>query len=296
VTVRELDSAPSLTTLYPKAVAGTGLSALKRLPGLKRDGGSPELPDDELVLREIEIDLEHLAAYDTVCTFEVRHVLPPTYPHLIAFPLSMELMTDGSFPFPVIGMVHIENRIEQLRPIRDDERLDMRVRTDNLAAHDRGTQFQVVAEASTGGEPVWRSVSTYLHKEGGGSKDGKGHDREQPPEPSATFAVPGHIGRRYAGVSGDRNPIHLHPVTSRLFGMARPIAHGMWLKARTLAVLESRLPDAHAVDVSFKLPVQLPARVALSAWDEGGELHLAVTDAKSGKPHLTGTIEPLTPP
>ena len=52
------------------------------------------------------------------------------------------------------------------------------------------------------------------------------------------------------------------------------------------------LPDACTVEVDFKLPVVLPGRVALSVWEEGDERRLALSDAASGKPHLTGTIRP----
>ena len=60
----------------------------------------------------------------------------------------------------------------------------------------------------------------------------------------------------------------------------------MWSKARCLAALEGRLPDAYTVDVAFKLPVPLPSTVAFSAtpgWD------FALHD-RSGRPHLTGTV------
>src|SRR2546421_6315304 len=134
--VQELSSSPSMRTLYPKAAAGIGLSVLRRLPGL--GGGERALPDEELALTGVEIDRDHLAAYDKVCGFRLRDELPPTYPHIIAFPLAMKLMTDSSFPFAVVGLVHIENRIEQTRQIRADEKLDVRVRTANLSEHDRG--------------------------------------------------------------------------------------------------------------------------------------------------------------
>ena len=77
--------------------------------------------------------------------------------------------------------------------------------------------------------------------------------------------MPGDIGRRYAAVSGDRNPIHLHALTAQAFGFPSAIAHGMWLKARTLASLEGRLPDAYTADVAFKLPVLLPSTVSIAA-------------------------------
>ena len=292
MSVRELDSAPRMRTLYPKAGAGAVRSALRRLPGI--GGGEPELPDVELRLPDVEIDRENLTAYARVCEFPLRDALPPTYPHILAFPLSMELMTDSDFPFPVIGMVHIENHVEQLRPIGSDEHLSLRVWADDLRPHDRGTQFHMNAEAQVGGEVAWRSVSTYLRREGGGSSgDGKrDRDPDEPPRPSAVWKLDGGVGRRYADVSGDRNPIHLHPISARLFGMPRPIAHGMWLKARCLAALDGTLPDAFAVDVRFKLPVFLPGEVAFSSSASDGGRELALHDAKSGKPHLTGTVSP----
>jgi acyl dehydratase len=294
VAIRELSSPPRLAVLYPKAMAGVGASALRRLPGI--DGGPDgELPDTELLLRDAEIRRERLEDYERVCTWEISDQVPPTYPHLLVFPLSMQLMTERVFPFPVVGLVHIRNRIELLRPIAAGERLGLRVRTDRLGPHDRGTQFDVVAEAEVGGEAAWRSVSTYLHRErgGGGSKGDSGKGGPEPPKPGAQFTVPGDIGRRYAAVSGDRNPIHLHRLTARLFGLPRPIAHGMWLKARCLAVLQSLLPKVHLVDVSFKLPVFLPARVALSTSVQGAVRNFALHDAKSGKPHLDGRVEPV---
>src|ERR671931_2056356 len=139
--VRELSSSPSMKVLYPKAVAGAGLSMLRKLPGV---GGEPKLPEVELLLPDVEIDRDHLAAYDRVCGFRLRDELPPTYPHVIAFPLAMQLMTQSDFPFSVIGLVHIENRIEQLRPIAADERLDVRVRAEDLGPPDRGTKFYLV--------------------------------------------------------------------------------------------------------------------------------------------------------
>jgi MaoC like domain len=286
--VEELSETPGLTGLYAKALVGAGRSAVQRLPGLGQ--GERRLPDRELMLRDAEVDRQNLVAYDRVCGFRLRDELPATYPHLLAFPLAMELMTSSDFPFPVIGLVHIENRIEQLRPIDASERLGMKVHLEGLGEHERGTQFEIHAEGEASGEPAWRSVNTYLHREGESSGDGKQRDKPEPPPPDAVWELPGDVGRRYAEVSGDRNPIHLHPLSARLFGMPRPIAHGMWVKARCLAALESVLPGAYTVEVRFKLPVLLPGRVEFASWPEGDGRSFAVHDAGSGKPHLAGTV------
>src|SRR3982750_2796159 len=64
-----------------------------------------ELPDVELVRRGMRTDRAHLTAYESVCGFRVTDVLPATYPHLLAFPLAMRLMSGADFPFPVVGLV-----------------------------------------------------------------------------------------------------------------------------------------------------------------------------------------------
>jgi len=139
-------------------------------------------------------------------------------------------------------------------------------------------------------------VSTYLRR-GGGSGSGK-KDELAPPEPTTIWRVPGDIGRRYAEVSGDRNPIHLHPVTAKAFGFPSAIAHGMWSKAHALASFEGDLPGAFTIDVRFKLPVLLPAKAAFTTWRtgeaaSGSEWAFELWNARKPKPHLDGTITAL---
>src|SRR5215217_2563365 len=292
--VEELESPPSLAGIYPRALTGALTELPRKLPGLRR-GGEPELPDLEFVVHDVDVDREHLAHYDHVCGFRVRDELPPTYPHMIAFPLQMKIMTDGSFPFGAMGLVHIRNQIEQKRWISAGEKLDFKVRAENLREHDKGVQFDFVADVTSGGEPVWNSTSTYLRRGGGGgggSSDKKSDKKSEPPEPHAFWKIPGDIGRRYASVSGDINPIHMHSLSARLFGFPSAIAHGMWLKARCLAALEGELPDAMTVEVAFKLPLLLPAKVAFADWPAEGGRDFAVHDARKGKPHLTGSLRP----
>jgi hypothetical protein len=278
---------------YAKALAGATAIPVARKVGLF---GSDGLPARELVREDVEVEREHLAAYDRVCGFRLRDELPATYPHIVAFPLAMQLMTDTSFPFPAIGLVHIANRIELIRPLVASEPFSVRVWAADLAEHERGTQFLMNAEARVDGAVVWRSASTYLHRESnGGGEEKSPRDATQASGGHAIWDVSGDIGRRYAAVSGDRNPIHLHPLSAKLFGMKRNIAHGMWTKARCLAALEGELPESYELEVRFKLPIFLPAKVAFDAARDGSGWEFGVTGAKDGKPHLTGRATDLGP-
>jgi hypothetical protein len=214
--------------------------------------------------------------------------------------LQIKLMAGGDFPFPLVGSVHVANRITQVRPLRVSERLDLRVHLENLRDHPRGRQFDMVSEALVDGEVVWTDVSTYLRRTGGSNGSERGEQTEAPQgsmirsassaNATAIWRVPADIGRRYGEVSGDRNPIHLYKLTARMFGFPTAIAHGMWTKARCLAAFEGRLPAAYTVDVAFKVPVLLPAKVGFTAEERDDGWEFALADARSGKPHLTGVI------
>jgi acyl dehydratase len=288
---RELDSPPGLLGLYARAVIGS-LPGAGALPFV--GGGGGEMPDLELELPSFEIDRDRLAAYARVCGFTLRDTLPPTYPHILAFPLQMALMTDGRFPFGAVGLIHIANAITQHRPIEAGERLSLRVRATELEPHAKGQSFWVVTEARSGDELVWEGRNEELHRGGGDSSTG----RERSADPgrelgtAAEWRLPGDLGRRYAEVSGDRNPIHLYGLTAKAFGFERAIAHGMWTKARCLAALEPSLPDAFTVEARLRRPILLPATVAFAIAADGTETAFAVRDARDGTPHLDGSLIP----
>jgi hypothetical protein len=277
MSVEELDQIPDLLPLYGRAVATSV-------------GGGEELPGDEVVVRDVRFDADHLAAYDRVCGFTLRDAVPSTYPHIVAFPLTVHLMARRSFPFPLVGLVHLGQRIEQRRAISVDEPLTVHARTADLRPHAKGQQFDVIAEVEVAGEPVWRAVSTYLRK--GDGSGGSPTDTWTPlgGPPAASWRFGGDAGRRYAAVSGDRNPIHLNRLTSRIGGFSRPIAHGMWTMARCLAALEGRFSERHTIEVEFRRPVSLPARVELRIVPTADGWLLDLRDARRGKLHLTGHL------
>ncbi|HEY6145514.1 MAG TPA: MaoC/PaaZ C-terminal domain-containing protein [Solirubrobacterales bacterium] len=301
---KTLDSSPSILPLYARA-------ALPMIPGASLlpfvPGGGGEIPDGlDLELAGVTAKSADVAAYAKVCGFALRGTLPPTYPHMLAFPLHMAVMSDGSFPFGAVGLVHVENSIAQKRPIGIDEEMTIRVRPTKLQPHSKGKTFSLETEVLVDGKVVWESVSTMLRRGKGdpdavvpGMRGQLRSDFESLPADapaSAEWKLGGDLGRRYAGVSGDRNPIHMHSLTAKPLGFPGAIAHGMWTKARALAQLESKLPDSFEADVRFRKPVLLPARVEFASRDQEGEILFAVRDAKKGTPHLDGRVRPLSSP
>jgi acyl dehydratase len=260
-------------------------------------GGGQEVPDLTLTLQGARLDAERLTEYARVCGFTIGNSLPLTAPHLLAFPLHMALMTDRSFPFPAVGLVHLSNRIVQHRPIAVDDALDLSVHATPLRPHSKGRTFSIVTHATIADELLWEEHSTMLRRGHSDDTAGAGPRLDDSSHPALTdtadWRLPEDLGRRYGAVSGDRNPIHLHALSAKLFGFPRAIAHGMWTKARCLAALQSTLPDAYAVDVDFRKPIFLPGRVTFAEAREHEQSAFAVHSSKDPTTiHLEGTVTP----
>ncbi len=275
--VRTVDGAPS----------GVGVLARN---GLRRKRDGSELPAVEYRREGLHLDAGTLAAYQRLCGFTITARVPSTFVHVQAFPLSTALLGAADFPLPLLGLVHVHNRITQLRPIDAAEALDLRVWADDLRDHPAGHQVDIEAEARVAGAVVWRGTSTYLHRAHKPAARTDKNDTPEPPPPVAFWRLPADLGRRYARVSGDRNPIHLSKVSAKAFGFPAAIAHGMWLNARALGAMEPRLPEAYTVDVAFKTPTFLPSTVAFAAVRTENGWQFGVRNAGTGKPHLTAAI------
>ncbi|MCW2849070.1 MAG: MaoC domain protein dehydratase [Marmoricola sp.] len=285
-TDRIIEGQPSSLPTMLKAALPV-LPGVNLIPGIRKSGST--LPDLTLHRNDVAVDRDHVAAYAGVCGFEPSQTLPFTYPHMLAFPLHMGIMTDASFPFPAIGTVHVGNSITRHREISPAEKLNVSATATNLRPHPKGRVFDLVTTVTSGGETVWESTSNYL-RVGRGDQDAKavGGPFDLVPGTGLVWKLPADLGRQYASVSGDHNPIHLYPLTAKAFGFPRQIAHGMWSKARCVAAMANRLPAAATVEVEFKKPIFLPSKVAFGSRvvDEG--LDFSLTKPGDGAPHLLG--------
>lgn len=285
---KQLQGQPGgLGTLLKAALPS--IPVVGQLPGVRK---APAATFDGLAFSRPPVSVEraHVDAYAAVCGFPTKDVVPLPYPHLLAFPLHMAIMTDPAFPAPAIGTVHLENSITAHRSIGIGESLSVTARVGAPAPHPKGTVYEFVTEVRAAGDDavVWESTSTYLRRGRGDDAAPAGRSFPEAPPSGMVWRLPGDLGRRYAAVSGDHNPIHLYPLTAKALGFPRQIAHGMWSKARCIAALENRLPDRVRVDVAFKKPIFLPGSVAFGSSPSGDGYAFSLSNPTSGAPHLLG--------
>ena len=338
--VVDLRSTPGLGRLYAAGVLGSARAAAGGLVASVGASGratltvAPEdLPRTRLRLDGVAPDADHLTAYQHLLGEPAGDVLPAGFLHVMAFPVALALMVRSDFPLPLLGMVHVANRIEQQRAVRLGELLGVSVHPQDLSEHRAGVTVDVVAEITVDEVVVWQGVSTYLSKgvrlagaprraadeashgaeadevqQGGhGDAASRSDDGDQaspaqrrptlePPMPTGQWRLPADVGRRYAAVSGDRNPIHLSTLAAKAFGFPRTIAHGMYTAARALADVGSARGESFVWEVEFGKPVLLPSTVAVRvAEDDAGPGYgFVVWDARRGRLHLSGRVTPLT--
>ena len=278
---KTLGTTPFLPPLYWRA-------ALKR----KITGNT--LPEQGLRCR-VSIDPKQVAAYRKVCGFAESPILPATYPHILAFGLQMQLLTDKKFPFPLLGLIHLSNRIRIHRPLGGVSELSIAVHAQNLRPHPKGAIFDLITTVEDSLGLLWEAESRMLCR--GVKLEGEPEDDAQPSPTQVSeltrWKAPADIGRRYARVAGDYNPIHLSAITAKLFGFPTAIAHGLWNKARTLAALADHLPKANfEVTVHFRKPVRLPSEVTLLASEAGSSGQLRLVGAGDLE-HMVGSWQPI---
>jgi acyl dehydratase len=277
----------------PSGLRNLVRAAAGALPFVPR---ADSLPDRTLTVDDLAVDAAKVAAYANVTGLRFGDAVPLTYPFALTFPTVMALVTGFDFPFAAMGSVHIENHIEQYRPILVTDTVGVQVHAEDLREHRRGLLVDVITDVNVGNEAAWHQVTTFLHQQRTSLSDEPKPPPQKQPKlrpPNAVLRItPGQI-RHYASVGGDHNPIHTNPIAAKLFGFPTVIAHGMFSAAAVLANVEGQLPDAVKYSVRFAKPVVLPARAGLyvDRIADGWELtlrHLTKSDL-----HLKGTLTAL---
>ncbi|OFT23803.1 MaoC/PaaZ C-terminal domain-containing protein [Arthrobacter sp. HMSC08H08] len=309
MSIRYLDALPSLGKIYAQA----GTEALKKRP---KKVSADSLPSDGLGVRGVTISRETVNAVNRHVGAPTRDSVPSIVVFGTAFPLLIELMRQPEFPLPMLGMIHLTNTVEHHRTIVPGEKLTFEVRPLSLDAHHAGVACEIETRVlDDGGDVVWTGTGVFLAK-GVTLEDAQKPERperEAPdlPQMNAQWSFAPGEGRRWAGILGDYNPIHLSNVSAKLLGMKTAIVHGADLAAHALAAVEPA--DATACGgyewhIEFGAPVPIPSRISFNQTavknadfgegNTGEEVEGLVgftgfSTRKKPRIHFTGYVRPL---
>ncbi|HDP33994.1 MAG TPA: hypothetical protein ENN29_02670 [Candidatus Hydrogenedentes bacterium] len=224
-------------------------------PGRSKFAGLDAIPRLEATWSQATESPQKIQAYRELCGIGNDGNLPLLYPHVLTSSMHIHLITDKKFPASALGAVHARMHIMQHRPIADTQAVDIRCRISDARALKAGLETDIATTLSIGDERVWESVATYIFRGRKFGKPGEQHpwasfEELGQPTLEAQWHVPVDMGKRYAKITGDYNPIHVSRILAKLFGFKRDIVHGMWCLCRCLA---------HIQDFSYEPPVRLDA-------------------------------------
>ncbi|MBN1499604.1 MAG: MaoC family dehydratase N-terminal domain-containing protein [Spirochaetes bacterium] len=170
-------------------------------------------------------------------------VIPPFFIAAVAYPAIKELMFSKILKANLLRLVHAEQDISVFRNINPDERFNIKAVIDSINTVSAGEIVNIISNVTSSGknEPLMQSRTSFLIR--GQKKPSSGKKNEDSFESVSEFkvAVPFDQAKKYAEVSGDKNPIHVNRFAAKAAGLPGTILHGMCTLGMVNSVLVREL-------------------------------------------------------
>ena len=304
-----------MLALYAKA-----LTHRPSRTAMKRDAPSfmPSLPNIECE-SIVSISPKHCNAYNKLIQWQpsLAALIHPSYVQTLTLPMQLRMMVNKAFPFSPMGIVHVANQITVHSLPEQTDSLQLRTKFGRVYIHRKGWLFEVLTLASStkfdhSSIPQVKATSYYLARAKHDSDADIATKHNVPQwivnssqaeasktifeKYSQTLDFSASIGREYAKVSGDYNPIHLHQISAKIFGFKKAIAHGMYSNALAVSNIAKRqafYKGGFEIDTVFMQAISLPSQVILSHCVSGKnscDFVLSSNTSHKGRTFLSASI------
>jgi NAD(P)-dependent dehydrogenase (short-subunit alcohol dehydrogenase family)/acyl dehydratase/putative sterol carrier protein len=241
--------------------ARTGLAQGKPDGGLNRSLVGKRYQAGAVLVRP-----ERIAQYDETVGDPGSLLFPVT----LVRELLARFLEDPEFNGDLSRMVHGEQVMVFHRPIRAWDLVSPRARVLSIEDKSSGQILTIGQRLYSEGELLVEMESRLFFR--GEKKEEKAAPAAAPPPArgpatsTASVVPPADLPKRYAEVSGDRNPIHLDEALAKSVGFKGVILHGL----STLALAARALPkDLERLEVRFAKPVYPGETLTTSIWRKG---------------------------
>lgn len=275
---------PSLLSLYTRAL-------------FKRASGPIKTPNIPTLVINTKCNQNQLKQYKNLCDDTTSQTtLPPLYPQVLAFRLHLELLLNKQLPFPVMGLVHRNNRADYLSPISPNDLLTIKVGLDQYDENNKGINCTLLTQVYVEEELKWQATSTYFYRKrktiAKNHRTSKNSKILKHSGDIKTWSLPANLGRQYAKITGDLNPIHLYALSAKLFGFKQTIIHGMCMAAKATAQAQPvNLTFPNQVYIEFNKPVYLPDEIVFAQSKHDFSICPIIGQQIIDSPMLSGKFE-----
>lgn len=279
-----LTKQPSLLSLYTRAL-------------FKRASESIKTPNIPTLVFNTKCNQKQLKQYKNICNDTTNQsTLPPLYPQILAFRLHLELLLNKQLPFPVMGLVHRNNHVDYFSPISLTDDMTIKVGLDQYDENNKGINCTVFTQVYVDGNLKWQARSTYFYRKrktiASNARTLKNTKILKETHNVTTWSLPANLGRQYAKITGDLNPIHLYALSAKLFGFKQTIIHGMCMAAKATAQAQPvKLTFPHHVYIEFNKPVYLPDEIVFTQTKHDFSICPIIGQQVMDSPMLSGRFE-----
>ncbi|ABE40540.1 conserved hypothetical protein [Rhodopseudomonas palustris BisB5] len=263
------------TFLAPPFVATMALGALWPSPGWNAKHGFPEF---SFIWRDYRISkdalgvLQRLAGRDDDTTTDRLLLLAP---HVTGFRLTMAMLMHPQWPLPIWRALQLRNRLIRRGEIKVAYPSDLIVRAIAWRVHDKGIELDIHAQLLQGDDCPWESITTFYYRgrfqplfSRGPAEGASAMSPVVDPTlaPVARWTIDGGRRLRFAGLTGDYNPLHLLDAYARRTGFAAASAHPQRIVAQCLGHIPDADAPAQQLELWLKGPVYFGRDVTLRAY------------------------------
>jgi len=206
-------------------------------------------------------------------------VAPPMFGVTLIWEAVMGAVMDPEVKADLLRLVHGEQDMEFIRPIRPGDTISSRAKILSIETKATGETMTVALDSTdASGAPVMRTLfSVFIRGKGGGAPEARVAEPERgAPLIEVAQTIDKDQTYRYAEASGDRNPIHVDENIAKMAGLPGIIVHGLCTMAFTSKVAIDKLCGGDParlkrLHVRFSRPVLPGQTITTRVWAEGGK-------------------------
>ncbi|GHF02816.1 MaoC/PaaZ C-terminal domain-containing protein [Thalassotalea profundi] len=199
--------------------------------------------------------------------------LPVSYMFIQGFRCIGQLLVSSKIPSKLMGMIHLTSNYKVVKAHDWLKPVDIEVRINSCVDSEKGLIYSLSTYFYQLGQLTLVNENEFLDKRT--NYQSSKNNKVALTAPDIKTIDKSHysqqLARQYAKVSGDYNPIHIHPLLAKVFGLKSSVMHGMyglhWMLTHQhilTSKAEEEISHHKTVTVSFNRPCYLPKTVLLT--------------------------------
>ena len=186
-------------------------------------------------------------------------------------------------PSKLLGLIHISSEFKVHAPQNWLLPTDVEVEIKQVESTDKGLVYEVETRVFQHDELTIVNTNTMLDKDRNYKPvkiTSNKHEELEICKPLSSTGIGFKTALKYAWLSKDLNPIHLHPILARAFGLRSALIHGMFNAHYCLSELNKRklYNQTDNVKLEFNRPCFMPNQVFLRPYEGSNNFGLFSSD------------------